>query len=226
MHQNWGLITQILKENRVEINKLIVKVKHKYNGDGKKEKISIEDGETLTGSTFFLSVLDSGECLFDDTVIHYAIKNCKLSRDVVDDWSYMWKDIEDIEGDDDEFNNNVIKERFNILRQTTLDTLGVSNNHYLPLYWIPGDAHHSYQLLVCMFLAKQLMPDGDWMVYSTKYHTTLYNDTYKLFFDLIVWGQLNGESSTYNMLFGNEYKPASDAAFILELQRWLKQHVY
>ena len=50
MHKNWGLITQILTENRDKVNKLLLEVKRKSDKKlgYKRQKVIIKQGETLT----------------------------------------------------------------------------------------------------------------------------------------------------------------------------------
>jgi hypothetical protein len=67
------------------------------------------------------------------------------------------------------------------------------------------------------------MPDGNWKVLRTEGHTTIYSDTYKLFFDLLVWRYLNGKASTYNQLFGNEHKPSADDESVIEGEKMVKK---
>jgi hypothetical protein len=225
MHANWGSIVGILKANRGKVNDLLLKVKRQIDKEfeNSKEKIILKKDQTLTPLGLSLDMCGERLIVFQDELIEYALENGKLPAELVaehHELHYYSGDSEDQDTDDAQ---DLYFSRLCILEDKILNAIGFRNNDYLPIKWLPYGRCHWYHPVVGLFLAKRLIPDGDWKVFATEGHTTIYCEAYKLCFDLLVWGHLHGKASTYSMLFGNEYKPASDEESILELQRWLVQ---
>jgi hypothetical protein len=213
----------VLKDNRIQDNKLFVRSKNKRNKEfgRKREKTITKNGETLTASLLKLSSLDY-DSTFEEELIEYALENEKLPIELVNEYNEAGHDSGDPEDQDgDEAQAKFFATHDRITKQI-VETFGFASNHYLPVKWLPYGCCHWYHPVIGLFLAKQLMPDGNSKVFRTEGHPTIYSDTYKLFVDLLVWGYLNGTASTYNQLVGNAYKPSTDEKPIIEVKKWLR----
>ena len=227
MHQNWGLITQILTDNRDKVNKLLYEVKRKSDKEfgNKRKKLIIKQGETLTPIGLNLVWKNSFE-EFSDELVEYALDKGEIPAELLDEyneWQYIGTDEEDALLEFDERTQDESFATYLRIREKIFDTIGFNKNDYLPVKWMPYGRCHWYHPIIGMYLARKLMPDGKWEEFQTEGHTTIYSAKYKLLFDLLAWGCLNAEASTYNMLFGNEYKPATDEEFLVIFKGWLEQ---
>ena len=188
IHTNWGLITQILKDNSDTVNELLIQTNIKTGEEygQKREIVRLRTGEILTPVGLHLELGD------------YFLK---FSDDL---WDYA-NEHENISAEEKSSCN-----RFLNRSEPILDTIGFNKNDYLPIKWAPYGKCHWYYPVIGRFIVDRLIPDGDWMFCCNIYHTTIVSDKYKLLFDLRLWGVLNAKASTYNMLFGNDYKAEPD----------------
>jgi hypothetical protein len=211
MHANWGSIAGILKENRGKVNDMLLKVKRQIDKEfeNSKEKIILKTGQTLTPLGLGLDMCGERLILFQDELIEYALENGKLSAELVaehHELHYYSCDSEDRDTDDAQ---DLYFSRLRTLEDKILNAIGFRNNDYLPIKWLPFGICHWYHPVIGLFLAG---------VFTAKGHTTIYSESYNLCFDILVWGSLNGDASTYNMLFGSEYKAATDVELGVMLQ--------
>ena len=226
MHQNWGLITQILTDNRDEVNNLLCKVKRTSDPHYgvKRQKVIIKQGETLTPIGMNLHPEQTLYNFMDD-LFDYVADNGKIPPEHLAEYNelhyYERTDEEQEAYECDEEAQDASCKAEEDHREKIFETIGFTKNDYLPIKWMPYGRCHWYHPIIGLYLAKKLIPDGKWEVFETDGHTTIYSAKHKLLFDLLSWGSLNAKASTYNMLFGNEYKPATDEEFIAHVKNWL-----
>ena len=227
MHQNWGLIAQILTENRDKVNKLLLEVKRKSDKKlgNKRQKVIIKQGETLTPVGLNLECGDSFHCA-TEILLGKALEYKGLPAELLAEYEDLHKcgtdeEVEAFEADDKA--QEEYYEEDERITEKIFDAIGFNKNGYLPIKWMAWGKNYLFNSIIGLYLAKKLMPDGHWEVCETNTHTTIFSVKYKLVFDLLVWGDLNAEASTYNMLFGTEYKPATNEKFIAELKKWLEE---
>ena len=224
IHNNWGQIIQILTDNREKINKLLIWVR-RTSGRARGLKLTkciVNQGEILTPFSLDLAVGDTF-LMFEDELFEYILEEGKIPPEHLAEYNYInigKTEEEHVAWESDDKAQEEYYKADEIIRDKILDTIGFNNNHYLPIKWMAYGKNWWYNSRISLYLAKKLMPDGEWEVYKTDKHTTVFSAKYKLIFDLLVWGGLNAHASTYNMLFGNEYKPATDEEFSSRLTYW------
>ena len=76
------------------------------------------------------------------------------------------------------------------ITEKIFDAIGFNKNAYLPIKWMAWGKNYLFNSIIGLYLAKKLIPDGKWEVYETNTHTTIFSVKYKLFFDLLLWGDL------------------------------------
>ena len=227
MHNNWGLITQILRDNKDKVNKLLLEVKRKSDQalGNKRRKVIIKTGETLTPVGLDLEVGDSFS-IISENVLANALEYKGLPAELLEEYNTLNCFQTDEEVDAFEADENAQDEHYKEderISEKIFDAIGFNNNDYLPIKWMAWGKNFLFNSIIGLYLAKKLMPDGEWEICQTNTHTTIFSVKYKLVFDLLVWGSLKAEASTFNMLFDTEYKPATNDEFIAELKKWLEE---